>query len=47
MTTDLVLDDVTLIRGGNTLVDGLDVVVAPGQTLAVTGASGAGITTLL
>ena len=47
MTTDLVLDDVTLVRGGNTLIDGLDVVVAPGQTLAVTGASGAGKTTLL
>lgn len=47
MTTDLVLDDVTLVRGGNTLIDGLGVVVAPGQTLAVTGASGAGKTTLL
>jgi hypothetical protein len=40
MADDLVLDGVTLIRGDNVLVKDLDLVVAPGQTLAVTGASG-------
>ena len=36
-----------MIRRGLTLVEDLSVTVAPGQTLAVTGASGTGKTTLL
>jgi putative ABC transport system ATP-binding protein len=36
-----------LVRGGRVLVDGLDVEVAPGERLAVTGPSGSGKSTLL
>jgi len=44
---ELRLEHVTMIRRGLTLVEDLSVTVAPGQTLAVTGASGTGKTTLL
>ena len=45
--SELRLEHVTMIRRGLTLVEDLSVTVAPGQTLAVTGASGTGKTTLL
>ena len=45
--TDLVLDHVTMVRRGLTLVEDLSLTVRPGQTLAVTGHTGAGKTTLL
>lgn len=41
------LEHVTLIRRGLTLVEDLSVTIRSGQTLAVTGASGVGKTTLL
>ncbi|RRD07029.1 ABC transporter ATP-binding protein [Arachnia propionica] len=47
MTEHLVLSDVSLSRGGNTLIADLSLTVRPGQVLAVTGASGVGKTTLL
>ena len=45
--SELRLEHVTMIRRGLTLVEDLSVTVTPGQTLAVTGASGTGKTTLL
>ena len=45
--SELQLEHVTMIRRGLTLVEDLSMTVAPGQTLAVTGASGTGKTTLL
>ena len=39
---DLVLERVTMVRRGLTLVEDLSLTVRPGQTLAVTGPSGAG-----
>ena len=45
--SELRLEHVTMIRRGLTLVEDLSVTVAPGQTLAVTGVSGTGKTTLL
>ena len=45
--SELRLEHVKMIRRGLTLVEDLSVTVAPGQTLAVTGASGTGKTTLL
>ena len=46
-TADLVLDHLTMVRRGLTLVDDLSLSVGPGRTLAITGPSGAGKTTLL
>ena len=46
-TADLVLDHLTMVRRGLTLVDDLSLSVGPGRTLAITGPSGAGNTTLL
>lgn len=47
MVDTLVLDDVSLARGGNTLISALSLTLQPGRTLAVTGPSGVGKTTLL
>ena len=41
---DLVLEHVTMVRRGLTLVDDLSLTVRPGQTLAVTGPWRAGLT---
>ena len=46
-TANLVLDHLTMVRRGLTLVDDLSLSVGPGRTLAITGPSGAGKTTLL
>lgn len=46
-TANLVLDHLTMVRCGLTLVDDLSLSVGPGRTLAITGPSGAGKTTLL
>lgn len=46
-TANLVLDHLTMMRRGLTLVDDLSLSVGPGRTLAITGPSGAGKTTLL
>ena len=45
-TANLVLDHLTMVRRGLTLVDDLSLSVGPGRTLAITGPSGAGKTTL-
>ena len=46
-TANLVLDHLTMVRRGLTLVDDLSLSVGPGRTLPITGPSGAGKTTLL
>ena len=46
-TANLVLDHLTMVRRGLTLVDDLSLSVGSGRTLAITGPSGAGKTTLL
>ena len=46
-TANLVLDHLTMVRRGLTLIDDLSLSVGPGRTLAITGPSGAGKTTLL
>lgn len=47
MTPLLSFDQVTLSRGGRTLVEGLDLGLAPGERVHVTGANGSGKSSLL
>lgn len=47
MNAPLALEDVTCIRGGRVLFDGLSFVLAPGDAVRVTGANGAGKSSLL
>ena len=47
MTHGLVLNGVTVARGGFAVIKGVDLVVEPGQVTIVLGPNGAGKTTLL